>query len=358
MENKKKLLFWGELPPTVYHGISISNERILSALSTGFIIHTIEDKGSFGGRLIALFSFFISILKLMYVSYRKFDIYYTNMPMSYFGLWKIYLSIVCVKLISSNTKVVSHLHRGDFLDFIKIPRNKYLFKKISTHIDLVLSLSKTSKSELVSSGLINADKVEVLHNTISVTQSENTIRKNILNDFSQSDFYCLCNYISTKRIHHLVEIANAIPLVRMSFNGAAESDSYMQKLSALNTGAVCHFNGVINGEEKEVALSQSKALVLPSLNEGMPLVVLESLAQSTPVICYDVGYIGDYVGSDYPGLVKELTDKALKEKIEWMNNLPSEEYLALRKHSFDLFWNNFDLNKINCSALNMFKHLV
>ena len=358
MKNKKKLLFWGELPPTVYHGISISNERILSALSTGFTIYTVKDNGSFGGRLRALFSFFISILKLTYVSHRKFDIYYTNMPMSYLGLWKIYLSVVCVKLISSNTKVVSHLHRGDFLDFIQTPRNKSLFEKLSTRIDSVLSLSETAKSELVGSGLINTDKVDVLYNTISITLTKTAIIENMANDFSQSDFYCLCNYISTKRIHHLVEIANAIPLERVRFNGAAESDSYMQKLIALNKEAVCYFNGVINGEEKEVALGQSKALVLPSLNEGMPLVVLESLAQSTPVICYDVGYIRDYVGSDYPGLVKEFTDEALKEKIEWINTLPSEEYLALRKYSFDLFWNNFDVNKINSSALNMFGRLA
>ncbi|WP_282114497.1 glycosyltransferase family 4 protein [Pseudoalteromonas arctica] len=358
MKNKKTLLFWGELPPTVFHGISISNERILSALASEFDIYTVEDRGSFGGRLKALLSFFISTIKLGCLSLRKFDIYYINMPMSYLGLWKVYISVSCIKFLSSSTKVITHLHRGDFLDFIELSRNKKLLKYFLNRVDLVLTLSETSKSELVESELIKANKAQVLHNSILVLKDKAKILNNIPNEFQHSNFYCLCNYIPTKRIHRLVEIANEIPLTGIIFNGAAETKEYMQSLAVLDIGNICSFNGVVNGVEKERLLNEAKALVLPSLNEGMPLVILESLAQSTPVICYDIGYIRDYVGSEYPGLVKELTNKALKEKIEWLQALPPQEYLALRKKSFDLFWNNYEVNKVNSLALKIFQGLI
>ena len=277
--------------------------------------------------------------------------------MSPLGLWKVYLSVLFVKFFSPRAKVVSHLHRGDFLSFIETPRNKKLFMNFANRADIVLVLSSTAKKELINSGLICKSKVEVLHNTVSINTDKADIIKSFSGDFTNSNFYCLCNYIPTKRIHHLVEIANEIPLPSVICNGAPSSDSYMQRLNALNKHSVCHFNSVVNGAEKETLLRESKALVLPSLNEGMPLVILESLAQATPVICYDIGFISDYLGGDYPGLVKELTDSALKEKIQWMNSLPDEEYLALRKLSFNLFWEYFGINKINRSVLTIFNSL-
>lgn len=357
MKNRKSLLFWGELPPDVYHGISISNQRILSFLDAEFDLYRVEDNTSFGGLFWSFLSFFISISKLAYYSLKSINIYYHNLPMSYLGLWKIYLSTLLVRFFSPKTKVISHLHRGDFLDFIKTPRNKKLFKNYVSKADMVLVLSDTAKKELISSGYISSSKVEVLHNTVSIITDKEDIIDSAADAFSNRYFYCLCNYIPTKRIHHLVEIANQLALPRMIFNGAASSDSYMQCLNDLNNHSVCQFNGIVTSLEKERLLKESKALVLPSLNEGMPLVILESLAQSTPVICYNIGYISDYLGENYPGLVKELTDSALKEKIQWMHSLSCEEYLALRKLSFEVFWDNFEIKKINSTTLSIFNRL-
>ncbi|SUJ07224.1 N-acetyl-alpha-D-glucosaminyl L-malate synthase BshA [Shewanella putrefaciens] len=357
MKNRKSLLFWGELPPTVYHGISISNERILSTLESSFNLYKVQDNTSFGGIVWSLISFVISLSKLVYFSCKKVSIYYLNLPMSYLGLWKVYLSVLFVKFFSPKAKVVAHLHRGDFLSFIESPRNKALVINFLNKADIVFVLSNTSKKELINSGLICKSKVEVLHNTVSINTAKADIIKSISDTLIKSNFYCLSNYIPTKRIHHLVKIANEIPLPSVLFNGAPSSDSYMQSLVALNINSVCHFNGVVNGAEKESLLRECKALVLPSLNEGMPLVILESLAQATPVICYDIGFISDYLGDDYPGLVKELTDNALKDKILWMNSLSYEEYVALRKLSFNLFWDQFDINKINRSVSTLFNRL-
>jgi len=353
MINSKSLLFWGELPPTVFHGISLSNDRILSTLSADFEIYKVEDKTSFGGRGRALLSFFFSILKLIYLSSRKVDIYYTNMPMSFLGLWKVYLSLLVIKVLSPEAKVFTHLHRGDFLEFINVPRNKRLFKRFTSRVDTILVLSKSAVEELKDGASIEEHKIKILHNTVTVYSDKDDISIG-KSDKRIRDFYCLCNYIPTKRIHHLVEISNQNPLIPIKFNGASSNDDYMDELKKLDVHSLCSFGGVIDGEDKERKLSHAKALILPSLNEGMPLVILESIAQGTPVICFDIGYISDYVGKDYPGLVKELSDEALKDKIQWVEELSEEKYQLFRNISFKVFWESYDPKNIAESTLTLF----
>lgn len=357
MRSRKSVLFWGELPPTVFHGISLSNDRILSALSDTFDIYKVEDNSSFGSRLRSLFCFFVSIMKLARLGSRKVNIYYVNAPMSYLGLCKVYLSILVVKIFSSKVKVVSHLHRGDFLEFIQSTRNKRLFKRFSNKLDVLLVLSNSAAIEVISSSLIDKAKIEVLHNTVSVLATKDITTTTDYNTFNNGVFYCLCNYIPTKRIHNLVEIVNDILLTEMNFNGTASSVDYMECLKAYDKNSICNFDDVINGVDKETKLKLSKALVLPSLNEGMPLVILESLAQGTPVICFDIGYISDYIGEDYPGLVTELTDKALKDKITWLDKLSKEDYQVLRKQSYKLFWDQFSPEIINSQTSLIFNKL-
>lgn len=357
IKSRKSLLFFGELPPTVFHGISLSNQRILSTLAKDFVIYRVKDNSGFGSALKVIYVFVISIIRLVYLSCKQIDIYYVNAPMSYLGLMKVYLSILAVKLLSPRVRVISHLHRGDFLVFIQNIRNKKLFERFASQLTSLLVLSPSAGNELSRSDLIDNDKVVTLYNTVSVAtiKEENSTSKSDTD--CERSFYCLCNYIPSKRIHRLVEAVNQIPLSIVNFNGTSSSYEYMRRLKKLDINSVCRFDGVISGEDKEAKLRSAKALVLPSLNEGMPLVILESLAQGTPVICFDIGYIKDYLGEDYPGLVKELTDNALKDKINWINQLSDDEYLMLRKCSFKLFWGNYSPEIINKATSEIFNNL-
>ncbi|WP_426369754.1 glycosyltransferase family 4 protein [Pseudocolwellia sp. HL-MZ7] len=357
MSRNKKLLFWGELPPDVYHGISLSNELILSTLSEEFDLYKVKDNASFKSTPLKLFSLFISILKLIYFSFKKPNIYYLNLPMSYLGLRKTIFSIYLIRFISPKTKVITHLHRGDYLEFIKEKKHKELLKKAFKHITAIIVLSEISSTELIQSGLIHKDKIIVIHNSVKIlTPKESIDVYRQVNDDAPY-LYCLCNYIPSKRIHSLVRIVNNSNFIKVKFNGAKSSDEYMDELLNIDRKTICDFGGVIENQNKEKKLNSAYALVLPSLNEGMPLVILESLAQGTPVICFNVGFISDYLGINYPGLVKELSDDALKEKIKWLQNLTYDEYHKLRKTSFNIFWEQYSQKKLKRIILDRFEKI-
>lgn len=356
--NRKKLLFWGELPPNVYHGVSLCNARIISALEKEFVIFRVVDKSSFISRPRAVFSFIRALMSLIfYIVFERPNILYVNAPTSYVGLFKVFIAVRLIKLVNSSVNVVAHLHRGDVTKFVSAKRNLALFRRFSQLLSHLIVLSNTAINEIRDNDLIDISKVKLLPNTVRVDSLQTKEGIIVGPDGQTRVLYCLCNYIDSKRIDALVKIANKAPCFRVDFNGAISSNDYMATLKELNHSGVCNFDGVIKSIEKESKLRAAKALILPSLNEGMPLVILESLAQGTPVVCFDVGYIKDYVGSDYPGLVKELTDEALREKIDWVNNLNDEEYRLLQLDSLAIFYKNYHPSKIKSLTLDFFREI-
>jgi glycosyltransferase involved in cell wall biosynthesis len=354
MECNKKLLFWGELPPDVFHGISLSNERILSILKEIYTIDVVRDNACFGSSAWKIYSFISALFKIVCKSFKKPDIYYLNLPLSYLGLCKVLISIYLVKMICPKVNVVTHLHRGDFLEFIEHKKQRHLLCNVLKCVTAVIVLSETSASELVTSGLIDKEKINIIYNSINVISPKNNIEIAVDINKSVKYLFCLSNYIPTKRIHSLVEVVNKLNLITVRFNGAKSSEEYMRYLVSKDTQSICNFGSVIEGKEKEKQLNSAIALVLPSLNEGMPLVILESLAQGTPVICFNIGFISDYLGKDYPGLINELTDVGLFKKIEWLLTLPNTEYESLCKLSFSIFWDRYNQDIIKSTTLNKF----
>jgi glycosyltransferase involved in cell wall biosynthesis len=61
-----------------------------------------------------------------------------------------------------------------------------------------------------------------------------------------------------------------------------------------------NLNNFIVGEEKISVMSDSDLVILPSYNEGVPIIMLECLKLGKPIIISNVGYISEFLGIDYP----------------------------------------------------------
>ncbi|MBF0193036.1 MAG: glycosyltransferase family 4 protein [Magnetococcales bacterium] len=90
-----------------------------------------------------------------------------------------------------------------------------------------------------------------------------------------------------KNLKFLLDICKQNPELKLDVVGC----------SALpNTGTNIKFHGEIRKPQHLLQLyRQAHILVLPSLREGMPTVVLESMSQGTPVIANSVGAVSDVV---------------------------------------------------------------
>lgn len=76
-----------------------------------------------------------------------------------------------------------------------------------------------------------------------------------------------------------------------------------------------HFLGSIPQKEVSVRMRQSKVFVLPSLEEGLGVVLLEALASGTPCVASDVGGIPDVVTDQVGILVPPGNPEALARSI-------------------------------------------
>ncbi len=93
-----------------------------------------------------------------------------------------------------------------------------------------------------------------------------------------------------KGLEYLVEAANRLPQVtQVVIAGASDHDSaYRQLLEKLDTGKKVIFTGFTTGEDLRQLYSHARCFVLPSVNEGFPMVLLEAMAYGLPILCSDI----------------------------------------------------------------------
>ncbi len=130
-----------------------------------------------------------------------------------------------------------------------------------------------------------------------------------------------------------------LPDVTLAIAGEGEFEqSLKQQAEQLGIMPRVRFLGRVAPAELRDWYQAADALVLMSRREGMPNVVLESLACGTPVIAADVGGIGEVVVSGDTGiLLKERTAAALVDAWEALNDQrPSTE--RIRRSAEQLSW--------------------
>ncbi|OKH40421.1 glycosyl transferase family 1 [[Phormidium ambiguum] IAM M-71] len=97
--------------------------------------------------------------------------------------------------------------------------------------------------------------------------------------------------------------------------------------------------------------NSGNVLVLPTLVEGLPLVILEAMACGIPVITTPNAGISDIITNGVEGFIVPIRDpEALKEKLEWCYHHPqelAEMGLAARRKAESLTWNLYRQKLIN-----------
>jgi glycosyltransferase involved in cell wall biosynthesis len=110
-------------------------------------------------------------------------------------------------------------------------------------------------------------------------------------------------------IHALDDIAQSFKFKLLFLGGADQADSYFGEFrTAVRDREWCEYAGFADRETLKSQLRQAALLVLPSLEENCPMVILEAMASGVPVVGARVGGIPDLIEEDKTGFFCDPLD--------------------------------------------------
>ncbi len=339
------LLIWGEFLPNTQTGISISNSSIIGLLEeqkkTILLIEEFSWKLSSFQKIIHHFNLLFKHIKIL-VKYNPKHFYF-NIPLSNLGLFKLLLILPVARLFTNKVRFTGHLHRGDILNFYhKSSISKLLFNLSLRCVDRIIVLSATFEEQLKSIGF--EKKIDILNNTSSI--EDRNIKKNKI---YSGKFIYISNYIREKGIFELIECFAEIAMQSLkldTFGNIYEQKTY-DEIVGFKTSNIT-INPSIPHEKLKDVLCKYDALILPSWNEGQPIIILEAISIGIPVIASDVGDIKNILGQDYPFLISPKNKENIKSAVlkfdKYKNKIELSQHLNDRY--FNLFSNMIYKNKI------------
>lgn len=352
----RKLLFFGELPPDIIHGVSLSNELNLSILSKIYNVTKINDRSNFlepNFLFSKIYCFICSLINLYKLTRgHKFDVFYASLPTSVFGVAKLYLFIFFMKILNSNKCYnYLHVHRGDFN--IKYKSSfifKFFVKLLNDKNTTFIALSKKHKLNM----LKVVEKVEYIENSIIIDNLElgkpHTFKSGV-------KFLYLSNYTKDKGILTLLSTFKKITdkNVFLSCYGNFIDKNIEDEVNSFNCLKNITINSSISGQDKENAIRDCDFMILPSLNEGQPLTIIEAMAFGKPIICIDVGFVKEMFFNDYPFVYKYLDEDKLKQVIDDCVHIKSEYYDSISVRLKDRYVYKFSLQSHSKKLHSIFK---
>ena len=356
------ILLVSPVPPP-YGGIGIWTNNILnSKLSAKYKLLNLDTspnkvvaKSKFTiNRAVDAFILFYKLQKLLLLN-RPNVVHITT---NYF--WAFYRDIIFGAIAKPFSKIILHIHGGDFPNFFKsIP---FIFRKICHNslrsFDKIIVITTETKEFL--EGKLYLTNVVFIPNPIKandfVRQRKNKKRLKVL-------FVGLI--VQNKGVLDILNVASKINNANFIFIGpyvkSKNIDTEKEVMDSININKlndrVRFLGAMAHGEIIEHYLD-SDILLLPSYREGLPNVILEAMAAGLPIIATRVGAIPEIIENGVNGFLIEPGDR--HGLLKYIDLLIQNESLRLKmsKENAEKALKYYDLDVVSAMLDRRYRELI
>ncbi|MCC5888999.1 MAG: glycosyltransferase family 4 protein [Alkalibacterium sp.] len=208
-------------------------------------------------------------------------------------------------------KWIVTVHSNPYLDFTDRGLKGRFFEKINIssvrRADSVITVSNEIKAILLNAGMNQAN----LHTIYNGIHFEPPINKPKNENVFQ--IIAVGRLETVKNFHLLLKALAEVRQLNWKLvlcGEGKEKDSLIELSRKLELDTRVDFMGWLNKEELQDAISQSDLMVLSSVSEGFPVVLLQAAEQQVPCIATDVGDVKALVHNPREGWLIEANDAA------------------------------------------------
>ena len=225
---------------------------------------------------------------------------------------------------------ILHAHGSEFHEFYaRQPRvlQRWVVSMLNKSRYLI-ALSEKWKQFYLGISDLSPEHVVVLFNPIRVPDASAS-----RHDRSMVTFLFLGRMENRKGPLRAVQALHALPdslrqRAHLVLAGDGDVESVRQEVSRLGLDRYTTVMNWVNPEQRNNLLASADVFVLPSLNEGLPMSILEAMSWGLPVIASPVGGIPEVVQDGYNGLLVPPTD--ISALADAMQKLMEDETLRLQ----------------------------
>lgn len=232
-----------------------------------------------------------------------FDIIHTHGPLAGLLISMSYPEIPIVHTVHDPTPYMC-FYESRYERFLRKVHFRLIDLTTYRKVDRIITVGRAIRDELVRWG-ITPEKIEVIPNGVSA-ELLNSGSENVPN----LPFRNFCLFVGSltprKGVSYLLEALAGVDGVNSVIVGdGREMGALKHQARALGLAERVHFTGALPQRVVSSMYSMADFLVLPSLAEGLPLVIIEAMACGLPVIATRISGVTDIVIDKWNGLLIE-----------------------------------------------------
>ena len=250
-------------------------------------------------------------------------------------------------------KIVGHCHGAEFKMFAE-KKGKDKIIGVLGKCDVVVALSESWKSFFIDE--LNCNNVEVSWNPIEpVENPENNVGDRL-------ELLFLGRIGERKGVFDVISTIaqNKQSLegkIHFAIGGDGDVERLTKAISDNGLNDIVEYVGWISGEDKQRLLRKANVVMLPSYNEGLPIVLLEAMAYGKGIIATAVGGIPEIVSDGENGIIVEAGNHA--DILRAITTYVNDPTLAARhgEKSLKLIEKSYPYN-VKCQLEGIYSNII